>query len=60
MHVHRLGDGPLWMMLAIMLAWNGGFGLFVGYLWSRYRNVWAIIAVHGVVSSLTLLPLLFG
>lgn len=56
MHVHLLRAG-LWPGLAVMLAWNGGFGLFVGYLWSRYRNVWALIVVHAAVNSLALLPL---
>lgn len=58
MHVHRIGDGPLWLVLLVILAWNGGFGLFVGYLWSRYRNVWAIIAAHTAVNALALVPIL--
>ncbi|MEQ4300011.1 CPBP family intramembrane glutamic endopeptidase [Plantactinospora sp. B6F1] len=60
MHVHRIGDGPLWEMVAVMLAWNGGFGVLAGYLWARHRNVWAILALHTAVNSLTLLPLLVG
>jgi membrane protease YdiL (CAAX protease family) len=59
MHVHRVGDGPLWQTTAVVLAFNGGFGLFVGYLWSRYRNVWALVVVHGAVNALDLVPLLF-
>ncbi|GIG88656.1 CPBP family intramembrane glutamic endopeptidase [Plantactinospora endophytica] len=60
MHVHRIGDGPLWEMVAVMLAWNGGFGLLMGYLWARYRNVWAIVAAHTAVNSLSLLPVVLG
>ncbi|WP_159079238.1 CPBP family intramembrane glutamic endopeptidase [Plantactinospora sp. BC1] len=60
MHVHRIGDGPLWEMVAVMLAWNGGFGLLAGYLWARHRNIWAIFALHTAVNSLSLLPLLLG
>ncbi|MEO3922331.1 type II CAAX endopeptidase family protein [Micromonosporaceae bacterium B7E4] len=58
MHVHRIGDGPLWEMVAVMLAWNGGFGVLAGYLWARYRNIWAVFALHTAVNSLSLLPLL--
>lgn len=58
MHVHRIGDGPLYEMVAVMLAWNGGFGLLAGYLWARYRNIWALFALHTAVNSVTLLPLL--
>ncbi|MEV0731685.1 CPBP family glutamic-type intramembrane protease [Polymorphospora sp. NPDC050346] len=60
MHVHRFGDGPFGENLAVILAWNGGFGLLTGYLWARYRNVWVLIVVHGAVNSMGLLPLLFG
>ncbi|GAB3149914.1 hypothetical protein GCM10027290_36870 [Micromonospora sonneratiae] len=58
MHLSRIGDGPHWEVLATITVWNGGFGLFVGYLWARYRNVWALIVVHGAVNSLALIPVL--
>ncbi|MEE6258828.1 CPBP family intramembrane glutamic endopeptidase [Plantactinospora sonchi] len=60
MHVHRYGDGPFWEVTAVVLASNGGFGLFVGYLWARYRNPWWLIVVHGAVNALNLLPILLG
>ncbi|MEU4392264.1 CPBP family glutamic-type intramembrane protease [Kribbella sp. NPDC023855] len=25
-------------------------GLFLGYLWSRYRRMWPLITVHGAVN----------
>jgi uncharacterized protein len=59
MHVNRLQDGPFAVMLAVIVVFNGGFGLFVGYLWSRYRNLAAIVAAHGAVNSLALLPIFF-
>ncbi|MBE1491570.1 CPBP family intramembrane glutamic endopeptidase [Plantactinospora soyae] len=59
MHVHRIGDGPLAEMIAIMVVWNGGFGLLAGYLWARHRNIWSIFALHTAVNSLPLLPLFF-
>ncbi|MDG4765674.1 CPBP family intramembrane metalloprotease [Solwaraspora sp. WMMD406] len=59
MHTHRIGDGPLAEVVAVVLVFNGGFGLFVGYLWARYRNIWALIVTHGAVNSITLLPIFF-
>jgi len=59
MHVHRYGDGPAWEITAVILVSSGGLGLLTGYLWSRYRNVWALIVLHGAANSLGLLPLLF-
>lgn len=57
MHINRLHDGPPGVMLAVIVLFNGGFGLFVGYLWARYRSLPAIIAAHGAVNSLILLPI---
>ncbi|WP_328459758.1 CPBP family intramembrane metalloprotease [Actinoplanes sp. NBC_00393] len=57
MHVHRFGDGPFFDITLLILVSNGGLGLFAGYLWSRYRNVWAILLVHGAINALALLPL---
>lgn len=57
MHTHRFTDGPLWPAIAVVVVFNGGFGLFVGYLWARYRAAWAIIAVHAAVNALALLPI---
>jgi membrane protease YdiL (CAAX protease family) len=59
LHVHRYGDGPAWEITAVILVSSGGLGLLTGYLWSRYRNVWALIVLHGAANSLGLLPLLF-
>lgn len=58
MHVHRFDSGAFWLSLATILAFNGGFGVLTGYLWARYRNLWANIAVHGAVNAVPLLPLL--
>jgi membrane protease YdiL (CAAX protease family) len=59
MHVHRYGDGPAWEITAVILVSSGGLGLLTGYLWSRFRNVWALIVLHGAANALGLLPLLF-
>ncbi|PRX96780.1 CPBP family intramembrane glutamic endopeptidase [Allonocardiopsis opalescens] len=60
MHLSRVADSPDAATLATIVVWNGGFGLLAGYLWSRHRSVWGVIALHGAVNSLTLLPLLAG
>ena len=57
MHVHRYADGSFVDVTLLILTSNGGLGLFAGYLWSRYRNVWALIVVHGAINALGLLPL---
>lgn len=44
------------LTLGAIMVQQGVFGLFVGYLWSRYRNVWVLIAAHSIINTL---PLLF-
>lgn len=46
-HVHA---GTVGIGLATIVAAQGTFGLMQGYLWSRYRNLWAPIAIHIVVN----------
>lgn len=55
-HLHT--DRP-WVAVAAMLTFQGLFGVFVGYLWSRFRAAWAIITAHAAVNALPLLPLLW-
>ncbi|MDP9793665.1 membrane protease YdiL (CAAX protease family) [Catenuloplanes nepalensis] len=57
MHIpSHLGDGHVWVSLGAMIAFQGFFGLFAGYLWSRYRRFGALVVVHGAVNALPLLP----
>jgi membrane protease YdiL (CAAX protease family) len=61
MHLATHGQGgSAWaglpLTLGAIVTFQGVFGLLTGYLWARYRNVWALIAVHSVVNTL---PLLF-
>lgn len=44
------GDGPV-LDLAAVVAVIGVKSLFLGYLWSRHRNPWLVIAVHGFVNA---------
>ncbi|MFC4060871.1 CPBP family intramembrane glutamic endopeptidase [Planomonospora corallina] len=50
MHVSHLRSGGIGVGLASMVAFQGVFGLMAGYLWSRYRNLWAPIGVHVLVN----------
>ena len=40
--------------LATIVAVQGTFGVMQGYLWSRYRNIWAPIAIHIAVNLIYL------
>lgn len=55
---HVRPDAPL-LGLASIVAFQGVFGLMLGYLWSRYRNIWVIILIH-VITNLVFVPLLLG
>lgn len=57
MHAYRLLDGPVFETALAVIVSTGGLGLMAGYLWSRYRNMWAIFLVHGAGNALALLPL---
>ncbi|ANN18441.1 hypothetical protein SD37_24330 [Amycolatopsis orientalis] len=55
---HGQGASPwagLPLTLGTIVAFQGFFGLFAGYLWSRYRNLWAQVAAHTAVNTLPLL-----
>jgi hypothetical protein len=38
-----------------LLVNQGVLGLYLGYLWSRYRRMWPLITVHGAVNVLPVL-----
>jgi uncharacterized protein len=40
--------------LATIVAVQGTFGVMQGYLWSRYRNIWAPITIHILVNVIYL------
>ncbi len=50
-HVGIHGTGHLVTDLASALVHQGVLGLFLGYLWSRYRLMWPILAVHGAINA---------
>ncbi len=59
MHSARLGTGSFWVMLGTIVVWQGSTGLLLGYLWSRYRNRWAVIVLHGLQNAFLGLVVLF-
>ena len=58
-HVAIQGTGDLPVDIASAFVNQGVVGLFLGYLWSKYRTMWPIIGVHGAINAApVLLPLL--
>jgi membrane protease YdiL (CAAX protease family) len=55
MHLPSHEQGGLGTTLAVIVVFQGTFGLFTGYLWSRYRNIYVLIAAHSVVNTVPLL-----
>ncbi len=51
MHVPTHGSGPAWVIVATAVALQGVTGVFLGVLWSRYRNLWANIVVHAMLNG---------
>jgi membrane protease YdiL (CAAX protease family) len=57
-HVAIQGSGDLPVDLASTFVNQGVVGLFLGYLWSKYRMMWPIVVVHGAINAApVLLPL---
>lgn len=56
-HVGIQGTGHLPTDLSSAIVNQGVQGLFLGYLWSRYRLMWPILVVHGAVNAA---PILLG
>ncbi|WP_405116815.1 CPBP family intramembrane metalloprotease [Micromonospora sp. NBC_01405] len=54
-HVGIQGTGRLGTDLAVLAVNHGVTGLFLGYLWSRYRRMWPLLVVHGAINSAAIL-----
>ncbi len=50
-HIAIHGTGQWDIDAATVLANHGVTGLFFGYLWARYRNVWVLIIIHGLINA---------
>ncbi|AQA06343.1 hypothetical protein BVC93_12560 [Mycobacterium sp. MS1601] len=50
-HIAIQGQGPLVSDLANAIANQGVTGLFLGLLWARYRAMWPLLVLHGVMNA---------
>ncbi|MDQ0417336.1 membrane protease YdiL (CAAX protease family) [Croceifilum oryzae] len=50
-HVAIQGTGEWSTDFATVISNQGITGVFLGYLWSRYRNIWILILIHGIINA---------
>jgi len=46
--------------VAAVIVVQGSFGVMVGYLWSKYRNLWVVIIAHLIVNGYAVVEYLLG
>ncbi|HEV7949256.1 MAG TPA: CPBP family intramembrane glutamic endopeptidase, partial [Glaciihabitans sp.] len=46
----RQGSGVLVEIAAVIVV-QGSFGLMLGYMWSKYRNLWVVILAHIIANG---------
>ncbi|MFI2712527.1 lysostaphin resistance A-like protein [Micromonospora sp. NPDC018662] len=51
-HLAIQGTGRPGLDLAMLAVNQGVLGLFLGYLWSRYRRIWPPLVVHGALNAM--------
>lgn len=49
-HTGIQGSGGLIDSTAHALVLHGMMGLFLGYFWAKYRNIWLLIFIHGMMN----------
>lgn len=49
-HAMIHGGNGFGIDLASAFVHIGAYGIFLGYLWSRYRNPWLLFLVHGIIN----------
>lgn len=54
-HIGLQSIGRLDLDLSAVLAGHAMAGIFLGMLWSRYRRMWPILLVHGLLNATLLL-----
>lgn len=54
-HIGLQSVGRLDLDLSAVLAGHAMTGIFLGMLWSRYRTMWPILLVHGLLNATLLL-----
>ncbi len=60
LHLPTHGQGSavltgLPLTIGAIVAFQGTYALFAGYLWARYRNAWALVAAHSIINTFPLL-----
>lgn len=53
-HVAIQGTGDLDVDLASAVVTHAPMGVFLGYLWSRYRMMWPLLVAHGALNAVGL------
>ncbi|MBG0738261.1 CPBP family intramembrane metalloprotease [Paeniglutamicibacter antarcticus] len=51
MHLGSHGTGEFFLDVARVIVVQGSFGLFLGIMWWRYRNLFANVVVHVIVNG---------
>lgn len=49
-HMAIQGGGSLDIAFSNVMVNQGVLGLFLGFLWAKYRNVWVLIIIHGLIN----------
>ncbi|MFC4908611.1 CPBP family intramembrane glutamic endopeptidase [Actinomadura gamaensis] len=57
MHSARIDASAPLLGVATIVAVQGMFGLMLGYVWSRFRAMWAVVTIH-VAANLVFVPML--
>lgn len=56
---HGSADAPL-LSIATAIVGQGSFGLMLGILWWRYRQLWPLIVIHVLANGWEVVPALLG
>ncbi|WP_156302627.1 CPBP family intramembrane glutamic endopeptidase [Salinicoccus sp. YB14-2] len=49
-HMAIMGGDSYNVPLSTVMVNHGVRGLFLGFLWAKYRNVWILIIIHGIIN----------
>lgn len=49
-HTAIQGGDSLDLAISNVIVYQGVIGLFLGFLWAKYRNIWVLILIHGLMN----------
>lgn len=49
-HIAIQGGGSMDLAITNAIVYQGVIGLFLGFLWAKYRNMWILILIHGLMN----------